>query len=109
MNIKTHSNEEIRAMKRPQFRDMVKTIGVTTSGSDANIADRLIVKFEDMRKTDFDFLIVESFFYVAFEKFLERTDYNAAYNRIKKFVHDYFDDFDVLVDVIGANENLEMV
>ena len=109
MKIKTHSKEEIRAMKRPQLRDLAKTIGVTTSGSDADVADRLIAKFEDMRKTDPDFMIVESFFYFAFKGFPERTDYNAAYNLIKEFVHDHFDDLDVFVDVIGANENLEMV
>ena len=61
MKIKTHSKAEIRAMKRPQLRDLAKTIGVTTSGSDADVADRLIAKFEDMRKTDPDFMIVESF------------------------------------------------
>ena len=83
-------------MKRPHLRDLAKTIGVTTFGSDADVADRRIAKFEDMRKTDPNVMIVETLFYFAFKGFPGRTDYNAACNRIKEFVHDYFNNFGCL-------------
>ena len=62
-----------------------------------------------MRSTNSDVMIVESFFYFAFKGFPERTDYNAAYHQIKKFIFDFFDDVDICVDVIGLHEGLEMV
>ena len=49
-------------MKRSQLRELAKTVGVTTAGTDADVADRLISKFEDMRSTNSDVMIVESFF-----------------------------------------------
>ena len=42
------------------------------------LADRLIAKFKDMRKTDFDVTIVESFLFFAFKVCSARLDYNAA-------------------------------
>ena len=62
LKLQSYSKEEIRAMKRSQFRELAKTVGVTTAGTDADVADRLISKFEDMRNTDSDLMIVESFF-----------------------------------------------
>ena len=96
-------------MKRSQLRELAKTVGVTITGTNANVADRLISKFEDMRSTNSDVMIVESFFYFAFKGFPRRTDYNAAYHRIKEFIFDFFDDVDICVDVIGVHEGLEMV
>ena len=59
-------------MKRSQLRELAKTVGVTTAGTDADVADRLISKFEDMRNSDSDVMIIQSFFYFAFKGFPER-------------------------------------
>ena len=102
VKLKSYSKEEIRAMKRSQLRELAKTVGVTTAGTDGDVADRHISKFEDMRNTDSDVMIVESFFYVAFNGFRERTDQNAAYHRINEFIFDFFYGVCVFLGVIGV-------
>ena len=62
----TYLKEEVRAMKRAELLDLAKVVGVTTAGTDTDVADRLMVKFETMRSNDPDVTIVESFFYFAF-------------------------------------------
>ena len=39
---KSYSKKEIRAMKRSQLRELAKSIGVTTAGTDADVADSFI-------------------------------------------------------------------
>ena len=106
--LKSYSKEEIQLMKRSQLRELAQTVGVTTAGTDADVADRLISKLEDLRN-DSDVMIVESFFDFAFNGFPRRTDYNAAQHRIKEYIFDFFDDVDVFVDVVGVHEGLEIV
>ena len=66
-------------MKRSQLRELAKTVCVTTAGTDGDVADRLISKFEETRNTVSDVMIVESFFHFVFKCFfLARTDYGAA-------------------------------
>ena len=107
--LKSYSKEEIRVMKRSQLRELAKSAGVTAAGKNADVADQLISKFEDLHHTESDVMIAKSLFYFAFKRFPERTDYNAAYHRINGFILDFFDDVDVFVAVIGVHEGLEMV
>ena len=65
-------------MNRSQLRELAKSIGVTTTGTDADVADRLISKFEEMHNTASNAMIVESFFYFAFKGLQERTEYGDA-------------------------------
>ena len=82
-NLKSYSNEEIRVMKRSQLRELAKSVGITIAGTDADVADKLILKFEDLHNADSDVILVKSCFYFAFKGFPERTDYSFAYHRIK--------------------------
>ena len=96
-------------MKSAELLELAKVVGASTAGTHADVADRLIVKFETMRNNNPDVMIVESFFYFAFKGFPDRSDYRDAFNRIKEFVLICFDDVDVFVDDIGVHEGLEMV
>ena len=68
---------------------MAKSLGVATAGTDADVADRRIAKFEDMLNTKPAVMIVETCFCFALKEILVRIDYNATYNRIKEFIFDY--------------------
>ena len=62
--LKSYSKEEIRVMKRSQLRELAKSAGINIAGTDADVADRLISKFEDLHNADSDVMIVESFFFL---------------------------------------------
>ena len=62
-----------------------------------------------MRNTVSDVLIVDNFFYFAFNGFPKRTDYSAPYHRINEFKLDFFDDVEIFAEVIGVHKGLEMV
>ena len=70
-------------MKRAQLRELSKKAGVTTTGTDAGVADKLILNFEDLHNANSDVMINENYFFVACKGFPERTDYSFAYRRIK--------------------------
>ena len=106
-NLKSYSKEEVRVMQRSQLREFAKTVGVTTAGTDADVADRRISKFEDMRNSDSDVMMVESFCYVAFNGFPKRTDYSAAYHRINECIFNIFADVEVFVDVLVCTRALK--
>ena len=40
--LKSYSKEEIQLMKRSQLRELAQTVGVTTAGTDADVADRFV-------------------------------------------------------------------
>ena len=52
-------------MKRAELWELSEVVDETAAGTNADVADRLIVKFETMRNNDPDVMIVESFFYFA--------------------------------------------
>ena len=69
VKVKTYKKEEVRTRKRAELLELAKVVGVITAGTDTDVADRPIVKFETMRNNDPDAMIVENFFYFAFKGF----------------------------------------
>ena len=68
---------------------------MTTAGTDADVAYRLILKFKEMHNTDSNVMIVENCFYFAFKSVPESAACGAAYHRVNELDFEFFNELNV--------------
>ena len=100
---KVYSKDELSKMRRQDLRDLCKKAGLVQSGSDADIVERLVSKYEEISTPADDAVTMDSDVYYAFAfcGFPQDTNELEAVHLIKEYVHDYLGQFSVTV--IGSS------